>query len=59
MACRTGNSKQDDLLVGPLLRSLVRLGDAAGGYALGFLGPGDVAVEATVSIFHPKCPSRI
>ena len=41
----TGNGEQDDLLVGPLLRGVVRLGNAAGGHALGFLGPWNVAEE--------------
>lgn len=41
---RTGQSEEDDLLVGPLLGGLVVDGDTARGDLAGLLGPGDVTV---------------
>ena len=41
---RTGQSEEDDLLVGPLLGGVVVDGDTARGDLASLLGPGDVTV---------------
>lgn len=42
---RTGQSKEDDLLVGPLLGGVVIDGNTAGGDLAAILSPGNVAVS--------------
>jgi hypothetical protein len=45
---RTGQSEEDNLLVGELLGSVVGDGDTARGDLAGLLGPGDVAVNISI-----------
>jgi ribosomal 30S subunit maturation factor RimM len=56
---RTGQSEEDDLLVGELLGGVVVDGDTASGDIAGLLGPGDVTVLSVSNNFFWGRPEEL